>query len=90
MEKDEAPVLPPVMRLEWVDSFIAEAGWHDQEDVADLMPAMVSSAGFLVDEDDRYVRLALSMYEVGGRRHVSGITVIPTCSVRRREPLTSF
>ena len=33
-----------------------------------MAPALVSSAGFLVNEDDRYVRLAL--YEVVDSRHL--------------------
>ena len=49
---DRVP-LPPLVRLEWVDSFNVEAGWHDEADVADMVPALVSSAGFLVNEDDR-------------------------------------
>ena len=85
---DRVP-LPPLVRLEWVDSFNVEAGWHDEADVADMVPALVSSAGFLVNEDDRYVRLALSMYEVADSRHVSGVTVNPKCSVTGRETLTS-
>ncbi len=89
MHDDSAPALQPVVRLAWVDSFNVEAGWHDEDDLAGWVPALVSLVGFLFNEDDNYIRLALSAYGVGDGRHVSGVTIIPKCSVTRRETLTS-
>lgn len=83
--------LTPAVHLESVGSFNVETGWPDEDNVADKVPAPVSSVGLVMDEYDSYFlsTLALSMHMVGENGHRGSGVTIPKRSVTPRGTLTS-
>jgi len=70
---------------EWVDSRGACDGWEFREGMEPLEPAQCKTVGFVLDETQSYVTLAMSV----SQDQTWARKTIPVCCITRREVLTT-
>ncbi len=76
-----------IICIQWIDSVeYQDADWKSEEEVGALIPVMIKSSGFLVNEDDVYITLAGSInnYNVKDEAQYGGLITIPKCAVMKR------
>ena len=76
-----------IICIQWIDSVeYQDADWKSEEEVGALIPVMIKSSGFLVNEDDVYITLAGSInnYNVKDEAQYEGLITIPKCAVMKR------
>tara|TARA_R100001143_G_C3328817_1_gene118404 strand:- start:407 stop:736 length:330 start_codon:yes stop_codon:yes gene_type:complete len=80
--------------VEWLDSVeYADADWKSEEEVKELQPMIIKSAGMLVNETDIYITLASSINNADDKAEprYGGLLSIPKTAIKRRCSLpTSF
>ena len=76
-----------IICIQWIDSVeYQDADWKSEEEVGALIPVMIKSSGFLVNEDYVYITLAGSInnYNVKDEAQYGGLITIPKCAVMKR------
>lgn len=66
-----------IILIEWVDSK-GVTNWEDAEDMEAMLPCICYSVGFLLDDNEQYKTIALTLSET----QVLGRLTIPICSIR--------
>ena len=64
--------------LTWTDS-ASFGGWHDTTDVKSLVPDLITSIGFLVAFDDKFVWMAMSL--TGKKDGAGDVLIVPRAAV---------
>tara|TARA_R100001244_G_scaffold119643_1_gene89251 strand:+ start:230 stop:559 length:330 start_codon:yes stop_codon:yes gene_type:complete len=79
-----------IVCVEWVDSAeYQDADWKTEQELKDLKPMMIKTAGILVNEDDLYITLASSINnsdstvdaEYGGLISIPKFAITKRCSI---------
>jgi len=76
-----------IVCIEWIDSVeYADADWKSEEEVKELQPMIIKSAGMLVNEDDIYITLASSINNADDKAEAQygGLLSIPKTAIKRR------
>ena len=77
-----------IEKITWIDSYGCTPNWEDLEDLI-ILPAIATSVGFNVKEDDLYIVLAPNLAESNENinSQITGHMAIPICSITRREKI---
>ena len=78
---------PRVVLVEWEDSAQALPKWQWLDDIEEPSIVRCQSVGWLVHEDGRELRLAVSLGGNDAEYQAAGIIAIPARSVLKVEPL---
>ena len=76
-----------IVCIEWVDSAEYEdADWKTEQEVKDLKPMLIKSAGILVNEDDIYLTIASSINNADSKMDAQygGLLSIPKFAISKR------
>ena len=76
-----------IICIEWIDSVEYEdADWKSEEEVKELKPMLIKTAGILVNEDNIYVTLASSINNADDKidAQYGGLISIPKAVIKRR------
>ena len=76
-----------IVCIEWIDSTeYADADWKTEEEVKDLKPMIIKSAGILVNEDDLYITIASSINnsDIKSEAQYGGLLSIPKFAISKR------
>ena len=76
-----------IVCVEWVDSAEYEdADWKTEQEVKDLKPMLIKSAGILVNEDDIYLTIASSINNADSKvdAQYGGLLSIPKFAISKR------
>jgi hypothetical protein len=76
-----------IVCIEWVDSAEYEdADWKTEQEVKDLKPMLIKSAGILVNEDDIYLTIASSINNADSKEDAQygGLLSIPKFAISKR------
>jgi hypothetical protein len=82
----ERRALPPLVLIEWLDSGQPAPAWQWLDSIGPKRPHRCVSVGFLVQDDDHAKVLAPNLGSSEGAGpfdQASGLTTIPTASVKR-------
>lgn len=71
--------------IDWVDSY-SSSGWKGRDEL-EVTVANCQSVGFLVNENESAVVIALSRTTEDGFKPFGHLLTIPKCSIRRRKRL---
>lgn len=69
--------------IEWIDSKSGQFGWEYLDDIEPVLPEIVHSVGFLIEDKKDYITIAscVSASQIYGR------ITIPKCSVIKKKKL---
>ena len=76
-----------IVCIEWIDSTeYTDADWKTEEEVKDLKPMLIKSAGILVNEDDLYITIASSINnsDIKAEAQYGGLLSIPKFAISKR------
>ena len=76
-----------IVCIEWIDSTeYADAEWKTEEEVKELKPMTIKTAGILVNEDDLYLTIASSINDAdkGVDAQYGGLISIPKFAISKR------
>jgi hypothetical protein len=73
-----------VVYCEWVDSRGTSDGWEFIEGLEPLAPAQCKTVGFLIEETESYITLAMSL----GEGQVWARKTIPACCIIAKKKLS--
>lgn len=71
-----------IKQIKWVDSHY-QSGWILNEDILPIESKIIESVGFVVDEDDNHIRIALNV-EFDKEDNIvqaCDLMTIPKCSI---------
>ena len=70
-------------RITWIDSAsITGGGWHSAEDINQLRPLEIKTAGYVVKETKDFITIASQVGEYG---FASGEVCIPKFAIKKRK-----
>lgn len=76
------PPLPPLVEIFWEDHYSIGDDWYEPGHAH--QPCVLSSVGYLVDEDERYYYVACT-YELDTGKYSCGSAVLKNCVVYFRK-----
>ena len=76
-----------IVCIEWIDSAeYNDAEWKTEQEVKDLKPMVIKTAGILVNEDDLYLTIASSINNADSKvdAEYGGLISIPKFAISKR------
>ena len=80
---------PPVIAIEWEDSFGCPAGWEFEDEV-EPKTTTIKTIGFLILETDGFLFVAPHISTASERRQLAGHMAVPKRQIIRSRVVTCF